>query len=57
MSADFAVVNDGGRLWGPQQDTTLPAPRDFTPGGNDGITGSSYGLAAYSSVILVTSAQ
>lgn len=39
------------------QDTSLPAPRDFTPGGNDGITGDSYGLTAYSSLILVTRAQ
>lgn len=36
------------------QDTNLPTPRDFTPGGNSGITGDTYGITAYSSIILVT---
>lgn len=33
-------------------DTNLPAPRDFTPGGNKGVE-STYGIAAYASIILL----
>jgi len=43
-----------GCKWARLVDTNLPTPRDFTPGGNSGITGDTYGITAYSSIILVT---
>ena len=33
-------------------DTNLPAPRDFTPGGNKGVD-AVYGVAPFSSIILM----
>jgi isoamylase len=41
-----------GKKWCRIVDTNLPPPRDFTPGGNAGV-GPSYGLQAYSSILLV----
>lgn len=39
--------------WSRLVDTNLEAPKDFTPGGNSGITSFNYGVQAYSSVILI----
>lgn len=33
-------------------DTNLPAPRDFTPGGNKGVE-PAYGVQAWSCIVLV----
>ena len=33
-------------------DTNLPAPRDFTPGGNKGVD-ASYGIAPFSCIVLL----
>ena len=33
-------------------DTNLPAPRDITPGGNNGVD-PSYGVAPYSAIVLM----
>jgi isoamylase len=41
--------------WARLVDTALPAPRDFTPGGNrGGVTTASYGVQAHSCVVLVS---
>lgn len=44
-----------GQRWSRVVDTNLLPPRDFTPGGNDGVY-SSYSLAPFSAVLLVAKA-
>jgi len=41
-----------GKKWCRVVDTNLPAPRDFTPGGNAGVE-SAYNMQAYSSILLI----
>ncbi|GFH19984.1 Aamy domain-containing protein [Haematococcus lacustris] len=41
-----------GRRWCRLVDTNLPPPRDFTPGGNNGVE-PKYGVQAYSSILLI----
>jgi isoamylase len=41
--------------WARLIDTALPAPRDFTPGGNKGgVTTGSYGVQGHSCVVLIS---
>jgi isoamylase len=42
----------GGKRWCRVVDTNLPAPRDFTPGGNKGVE-AKYGIQPFSSIILI----
>jgi len=42
-----------GRKWCRLVDTNLPAPKDFTPGGNAGVD-SKYGVAPHSAIVLIT---
>ncbi|GAX83904.1 hypothetical protein CEUSTIGMA_g11328.t1 [Chlamydomonas eustigma] len=41
-----------GKKWCRVVDTNLPAPRDFTEGGNNGVD-SKYGIEAHSSIMLI----
>lgn len=41
-----------GRKWCRLVDTNLPAPKDFTPGGNNGVD-PSYGVQGFSSIVLI----
>ncbi|KAG2441403.1 hypothetical protein HYH02_009991 [Chlamydomonas schloesseri] len=41
-----------GRKWCRLVDTNLPAPKDFTPGGNAGVD-PVYGIQAFSSIVLI----
>lgn len=41
-----------GKKWCRVVDTNLPPPRDFTPGGNNGVD-STYGIQAFSSIMLI----
>lgn len=41
-----------GRKWCRVVDTNLPAPRDFTPGGNRGVD-AKYGVQGFSSILLI----
>lgn len=43
----------GGKKWCRVVDTNLPAPRDFTVGGNAGVD-AVYSMQSYSSILLVT---
>ena len=43
-----------GAKWARLVDTNLPAPRDFTPGGNAGIEGGAYGVAGHAAIVLVS---
>ncbi len=42
----------GGMRWCRLADTNLPSPRDFTPGGNQGVD-SIYGLEGFSAIMLI----
>lgn len=41
-----------GRKWCRLVDTNLPSPKDFTPGGNAGVS-ASYGVQAFSCIVLI----
>ena len=41
-----------GRRWCRLIDTNLPSPKDFTPGGNDGVE-SRYTVEGHSSIVLI----
>lgn len=42
----------GGTKWRRVVDTNLPAPKDFTPGGNAGVD-TVYGVQGYSAIMLI----
>lgn len=42
----------GGTKWRRVVDTNLASPKDFTPGGNNGVD-PTYGVQAFSSIMLI----
>lgn len=53
FSVDVGLPPAGhGKKWCRLVDTNLPSPRDFTPGGNNGVS-ASYSLQGYACIVLI----